>query len=61
MKIELLISLLKDETKRSVESTGCNGMFYATVLKPPETDFGNCLRVTFKNKYTIGPTIPKSK
>ena len=44
-KIELLISLLKDETKRSVESTGCNGMFYATVLKPPETDFGNSVFV----------------
>ena len=36
-----LLSVLKGETKRSVESIGRNGIFYATTLKCLKQEFGN--------------------
>ena len=39
--MEQLISVLESEAKRSVESIGCNGIFYATALKSPKRDFFN--------------------
>ena len=41
MRTEQLMSVLEGEAKRSVESIGCNGIFYATALKSLKRDFGN--------------------
>ena len=36
-----MLSVLEGEAKRSVESIGINGIFYATALKTLKRDFGN--------------------
>ena len=41
IQIERLISVLKGEAKRSVESIGRNDIFYATTLKCLKREFGN--------------------
>ena len=44
--MERLLSVLKGEAKRSVESIGRNGIFYATTLKCLKREFGNPKEVT---------------
>ena len=39
--MERLLSVLEGEAKRSVESIGISGIFYATALKTLKRDFGN--------------------
>ena len=41
MRIERLLSALEGEAKNSVESIGCEGMFYATALKSLKQEDGN--------------------
>ena len=41
IQMERLLSMLRGEAKRSVESIGRNGIFYATTLKCLKREFGN--------------------
>ena len=41
MRMKRLLSVLDGKAKRSIESTGCDGIFYATALKSLKRDFGN--------------------
>ena len=41
IRMERLLSVLKGEAKRSAESIGRNGIFYATTLKCLKRKFGN--------------------
>ena len=41
MRIEPLLSVLKEETKRAAEGIGTNGILYRTALKLLKTEFGN--------------------
>ena len=41
IRMERLLSVLRGEAKRSVESIGRNGIFYATTLKCLKREFGN--------------------
>ena len=41
IRMERLLSMLRGEAKRSVESIGRNGIFYATTLKCLKREFGN--------------------
>ena len=41
IRMERLLSMLRGEAKRSVESIGKNGIFYATTLKCLKREFGN--------------------
>ena len=41
IRMERLLSVLEGEAKRSVESIGISGIFYATELKTLKRDFGN--------------------
>ena len=41
VRMERLLSLLRGEAKRSVESIGRNDIFYATTLKCLKREFGN--------------------
>lgn len=45
-RMERLLSALEDETKKSVESIGCKGIFYATALKSWKRDFGSPVLVS---------------
>ena len=45
MRIERLLTALEGETKESVESIGCEEIFYAKELKSLKRDFGNPLLV----------------
>ena len=45
MRIERLLSALEGEAKKSVESIGCEEIFYAKALKSLKRDFGNPLLV----------------
>ena len=40
-RMQRLLSVLEGEAKRSVETIGHNGIFYATALKSLKRDFGN--------------------
>ena len=44
--MERLLSTLEGEAKKSVESIGCEGIFYATALKSLKRDFGNPVLVS---------------
>ena len=46
IRMERLLSVLKVETKISVESIGRNGIYYATTLKCLKREFGNPNLVT---------------
>ena len=46
MRMERLLSALEGEAKNSVESNGCEGIFFATALKSLKRDFGNPVLVT---------------
>ena len=46
MRMERLLITLEGEAKKSVESTGCEGIFYATALKSLKRDFGNPVLVS---------------
>ena len=49
-----LISLLDGDAKKAVQSTGSNGLFYASALKSFKSNFGNPLLVaTFRMKTLI--------
>ena len=50
--MERLLSILRGEAKRSVESIGRNGLFYATTLKCLKREFGNLCN-PFKIKITL--------
>ena len=41
-----MLSALKGETKKSVESISCEGIFYAAALKSLKRDFGNPVLVS---------------
>ena len=47
MCMERLLSVLKGEAKKLVESIGKNGIFYATALKTLKRDFGNAFTVAY--------------
>ena len=46
MRMERLISVLRGEVKREIESIGTNSMFYATALKTLKREYGNPLLVS---------------
>ena len=46
MRMERLLSALEGEAKKSVESIGFEGIFYATALKSLKRDFGNPVLVS---------------
>ena len=46
MRMQRLLSALEGEAKKSGESIGCEGTFYATALKSLKQDFGNQLPVS---------------
>lgn len=41
IRMQRLLSVLKDDAKKSVSSIGTNGIFYAAALKSLKRDFGN--------------------
>ena len=41
IRMERQLSALEGEAKKSVESVGCERLFYATALKSLKRDFGN--------------------
>ena len=45
IRMERLLSVLEGEAKRSVESIGISGIFYATALKTLKRDFGNPIAI----------------
>ena len=45
--MEKLFSVLKGETKKSVESIGKSGTFYVASLKTLKRDFGNALTIAY--------------
>ena len=47
MRMERLLSVLKGDAKKSIESVGKNGIFYATALKTLKRDFGNTFTVAY--------------
>ena len=47
MCMERLLSVLKGEAKKLVESIGKSGIFYATALKTLKRDFGNAFTVAY--------------
>ena len=49
MRMERLLSVLKGEAKKSVESIGKSGIFYATALKTLKGDFGNAFSFLYEN------------
>ena len=53
MRLERLLSALEGEAKKSVESVGCEGIFYATELKSLKRDFGDPLVVSHLKIKTI--------
>ena len=55
---------LDDEAKRSVESIGCKGIFYATALKLLKRDFSNPVLVSYlkiKSVFDQPPLKPNDK
>ena len=46
MRMDRLMSVLEGDAKRSVESIGSNGLFYAIALKTLKRDFGNPIFVS---------------
>ena len=46
MRMESLISVLRGEVKKEIESIGTNSMFYATALKALKREYGNPLLVS---------------
>ena len=46
MRMERLISVLRQEVKKEIESIGINSMFYATALKTLKREYGNPLLVS---------------
>ena len=40
-RMERLLSVLDGEAKRSIQTIGCNGIFYASALKTLKRDYGN--------------------
>ena len=46
MRMERLISVLRGEVKKEIESIGTNSMFYATALKALKREYGNPLLVS---------------
>ena len=45
--MERLLSVLKGEAKKSIESIGKSGIFYATALKTLKRNFGNEFTVAY--------------
>ena len=41
MRMKRLLNVLECEAKKSMESNDCEGIFYVTVLKLLQRDFGN--------------------
>ena len=41
LRMNRLLSILDGEAKRSIQSVGSSGIFYATALKTLKRDFGN--------------------
>ena len=41
MRMQPLLSALEGEANKFMESIGCEGIFFATVLKSLKRDFGN--------------------
>ena len=58
MRIERLLSVLKEETKRAAEGIGTNGILYWTALKLLKTEFGNPLMVCHLKMKKLFEELP---
>ena len=60
MRMERLLSALEGEAKKSVESIGCEKIFYATSVKSLQRDFGNPILVSHLKIKSILTNLRKS-
>ena len=62
MRMKRLLNVLECEAKKSMESNDCEGIFYVTVLKLLQRDFGNpVLMLHLKTKSIFRPASNKTQ
>ena len=57
MRMERQLSALVGEAKKSVESVGCEKIFYATALKSLKQDFGNPVLISHLKIKSISDNL----